>query len=169
MYKGQVIHHRDNRESVHNHTTILYSFNHTLPVTGKQIQRPTTFKMLKAFVLALAAATLSNAAPASGSTLPTVEITVVDRSDWLNVLNTTICGTLGTLITDPALDHVSELYLSSVEVVPLETVTCTPYLYTDGTGRRGLPFFEDNPGLLSTNTVRVGSIYCSSSQLSYAA
>lgn len=125
--------------------------------------------MLKAFVLTLAAATLSNAAPVSGSTLPTVEITVVDRGDWPNVLNTTICGTLGTLITDPALDRVSDLHLSSVEVVPLETVTCTPYLYTDGTGRGGLPFLEDSPSFLSTNTVQVGSIYCSTSQLSYAA
>lgn len=119
--------------------------------------------MLKAFALTLAAVTLSNAAAASGSALPTVEITVFDRHAWIN---TTICGTIGTLITDPSLDRVSELHLSSAEGVPLETVTCTPYLYIDGTGRRGLPFFEGNPSLLSLNTAVVGSIYCSSSQLS---
>lgn len=122
--------------------------------------------MLKAFVLTLAAATLGAAAPASASTLPTVEITVFDRNAWTN---TTICGTIGTLISDPTLDHVSELHLSSAEGVLLETVTCTPYLWADGTGRRGLPFFEGNPSLLSLNTVVVGSIYCSSSHLSYAA
>lgn len=121
--------------------------------------------MLKAFVLTLTAATLSNAAPASGSTLPTVEITVFDRHAWVN---TTICGTIGTLITDASLDRVSELHLVAAEGVPVETVTCTPYLYADGTGRRGLPFFEGNPSLLSLNTVVVGSIYCSSSQLSYS-
>lgn len=121
--------------------------------------------MLKALALAFAAATLSSAAPTDASTLPTVEITVFDRRLFTN---TTICGTVGTLISDIALDHVSELYLSSAEGVLLETITCTPYLYADGTGIRGLPFFENNPSLLSLNTVVVGSIYCSSSQLSYS-
>lgn len=122
--------------------------------------------MLKALIFTLAAATLSNAAPASASALPTVEITVFDRHAWVN---TTICGTIGTLITDISLDHVSELHLSSADGVPLETVTCTPYRYVDGTGRRGLPFFEGNPSVLSLNTFVVGSVYCSSSQLRYAA
>lgn len=55
------------------------------------------------------------------------------------------------------------------ELVQIETVTCTPYKYIDGTGRSGLPFTDGNPSYLSTNTVVVGSIYCSTSQLICAA
>lgn len=121
--------------------------------------------MIKAFVLTLVAATLGAAGPGA-TALPTVEITIVDRRLGTN---SSISGTIGTLITELDLDTVSELYLSSAELVPIETVTCTPYKYIDGTGRSGLPFTEGNPSYLSTNTVVVGSIYCSSSQLICAA
>lgn len=121
--------------------------------------------MIQAFVLTLVAAMLSAAAP-SATALPIAEIIIVDRRLGTN---SSISGTIGTLITDISLDTVSELYLLSAEPVPIETVSCTPYKYIDGTGRSGLPFTEDNPSYLSTNTVVVGSIYCSSSQLICAA
>lgn len=107
-------------------------------------------------------AVMSSAASASGLAQPTVEITVVDRRLGTN---SSITGTIGALLIGKSLDTVSELYLSSTEAVQIETVTCTPYKYTDGTGRGGLPFTEGNPSYLSTNTVVVGSIYCSSSQI----
>ena len=122
--------------------------------------------MLKAFALTVVAATLSTAAPSSASTLPNVEVIVFDRNAWTN---TTVWGTIGALITDPSLERVSELYVSSAAGVPVETVTCTPYRFIDGTGAGALPFQEGNPSRLSTNTVVVGSIYCSSSQFTCAA
>ncbi|KAG6357250.1 hypothetical protein INS49_015128 [Diaporthe citri] len=59
--------------------------------------------MLKTFSLTLAAVTLSNAAPASGSALPTVDITVFDRHAWVN---TTICGPIDLVGTpSPVFTH----------------------------------------------------------------
>lgn len=117
-------------------------------------------------LLTLVAATLGSPTSASGLAQPTVEITVLDRHLGTN---SSITGAIGALITDSSLETVSDLYLTSAEAVQIETVTCTPYKYNDGTGRGGLPFTEGNPSYLSTNTVVVGSIYCSSSQLTCAA
>ncbi|KAI5862079.1 hypothetical protein GGS23DRAFT_103669 [Durotheca rogersii] len=75
--------------------------------------------------------------------------------------NTTIAVPIEQVYTNPeALDEVSTLYLIDAEGVAVESVVCTPYRGTDGTGASGLPFTNTNPSYLSTNTVVVGSIVC---------
>ncbi|KAK0250933.1 hypothetical protein LTS09_014003 [Friedmanniomyces endolithicus] len=77
--------------------------------------------------------------------------------------NKTISVPLNTTYTDPALQTVSYLFLTGATGVAVESITCTPYLYPNGTGKGGLPFTSNSPSYLSTNTVQVGSIICLSS------
>ncbi|CAN8098541.1 unnamed protein product [Discula destructiva] len=84
--------------------------------------------------------------------------------------NTTMRAFLGQATTDTgALDQVSTLYLTSLTnaEIALDTIICTPYKDAEASVRGGLPFFEGSPAYLSTNEVVVGSIYCSSTALSY--
>ncbi|KAI1143542.1 hypothetical protein F5Y05DRAFT_368952 [Hypoxylon sp. FL0543] len=76
--------------------------------------------------------------------------------------NTTITVPIDTTYTNPAdLNAVSTLYLvGSTPGVAVDSITCTPYKSTDGTGSHGLPFTSKTPSRLSTNTVQVGSIVC---------
>ncbi|KAK5114591.1 hypothetical protein LTR85_010168 [Meristemomyces frigidus] len=74
--------------------------------------------------------------------------------------NTTITIPLNTTYTNVALDEVSYLFLTSATGVPLESITCTPHLYANGTGAAGDPFTSSQFSALSTNTVQVGSITC---------
>lgn len=76
--------------------------------------------------------------------------------------NTTISVPLNTTYTNAALGEVSVLYLTSASGVPLDSITCTPHLYANGTGMAGLAFTSSSPADLSTNTVQVGSITCMS-------
>ncbi|KAK1055690.1 hypothetical protein LTR74_015465 [Friedmanniomyces endolithicus] len=77
--------------------------------------------------------------------------------------NKTISVPLNTTYTDPALQTVSYLFLTGATGVAIESITCTPYLYPNGTGKGGLPFTSSSPSYLSTNTVQVASIICLSS------
>lgn len=84
--------------------------------------------------------------------------------------NTTMRAFLGEASTDSAaLGQVSTLYLSYLTnaEVALDTIVCTPYKDAQASVRDGLPFYEGSPALLSTNEVVIGSIYCSSTALSY--
>ncbi|OTA64658.1 hypothetical protein K449DRAFT_392769 [Hypoxylon sp. EC38] len=76
--------------------------------------------------------------------------------------NNTISVPIDTTYTNPTyLNAVSTLYLiGASEGVPVDSITCTPYQSTDGTGTHGLPFNSKTPSYLSTNTVQVGSIVC---------
>ncbi|KAI1826269.1 hypothetical protein F4861DRAFT_497685 [Xylaria intraflava] len=91
---------------------------------------------------------------------PEVEI-VVEASHGgagSGLTNTTITVPVGPLYTNKAaLAAVSTLYL-----LDDETVSCIPYQSEDGTGTHGLPFTVGHPSFLSTNTVVVGSIRCTS-------
>ncbi|KAH6659069.1 hypothetical protein BKA67DRAFT_529257 [Truncatella angustata] len=78
--------------------------------------------------------------------------------------NTTIVVPVGPVYTNPdALSTVSTLYLTAASEVAVESISCTPYQTTNGTGGHGLAFTSSTPSFLSTNTVQVGSIVCVSS------
>ncbi|KAI1407862.1 hypothetical protein F5Y13DRAFT_194974 [Hypoxylon sp. FL1857] len=76
--------------------------------------------------------------------------------------NNTIIVPIDTTYTNPdALAAVSTLYLVGASAgVPVDSITCTPFQSTDGTGTHGLAFTSTTPSRLSTNTVQVGSIVC---------
>ncbi|KAI1768330.1 hypothetical protein GGR53DRAFT_439372 [Hypoxylon sp. FL1150] len=99
-------------------------------------------------------------AAAAGNALVTVEASHGGAGNGLT--NTTISIPIGvTYAGNPALEEVSTLYLvGSTSGVPVDSITCTPYKSTDGTGTHGLPFTSKVPSRLSTNTVVVGSIKC---------
>ncbi|EMC92529.1 hypothetical protein BAUCODRAFT_38597 [Baudoinia panamericana UAMH 10762] len=89
-----------------------------------------------------------------------VTITASHGGAGNGLTNTTISVPLNSTYTNVALDEVSYLYLTGANGVPLESITCTPYRYANGTGNAGLPFTSSKPSLLSTNTVQVGSLIC---------
>ncbi|KAK5107710.1 hypothetical protein LTR62_000732 [Meristemomyces frigidus] len=79
-----------------------------------------------------------------------------------DLTNTTISIPLNHTYTNPLLDTVSYLYLTSATGVSLQSITCQAYMNTNGTKPGGSPFKAGQPALLSTNTVPVGSIICMS-------
>ncbi|KAI7343975.1 hypothetical protein KC320_g9030 [Hortaea werneckii] len=89
-----------------------------------------------------------------------VTITASHGGAGNGLTNTTITVPLGSLYTNAALDEVSYLYLTGASDAVLESITCTPYRYANGTGEAGRPFTSSSPSLLSTNTVKVGSLTC---------
>ncbi|KAF2215431.1 hypothetical protein CERZMDRAFT_94842 [Cercospora zeae-maydis SCOH1-5] len=78
------------------------------------------------------------------------------------LINTTVTVPLNTIYTDPALDAVSTLYLTQAEGVDLSSVTCTPFRNANATGDAGVPFNSTSPSRVSTNTVQIGSLVCTS-------
>ncbi|RMY55577.1 hypothetical protein D0865_04097 [Hortaea werneckii] len=109
----------------------------------------------KAALLAVGAfATMAIAQTAS------VTITASHGGAGNGLTNTTITVPLGSLYTNAALDEVSYLYLTGSNDAVLESITCTPHRYANGTGEAGRPFTSSSPSLLSTNTVKVGSLTC---------
>ncbi|KAI6854040.1 hypothetical protein D0864_15878 [Hortaea werneckii] len=89
-----------------------------------------------------------------------VTITASHGGAGNGLTNTTITVQLGSLYTNAALDEVSYLYLTGASDAVLESITCTPHRYANGTGEAGRPFTSSSPSLLSTNTVKVGSLTC---------
>ncbi|KAI7544566.1 hypothetical protein KC331_g6726 [Hortaea werneckii] len=89
-----------------------------------------------------------------------VTITASHGGAGNGLTNTTITVPLGSLYTNAALDEVSYLYLTGSNDAVLENITCTPHRYANGTGEAGRPFTSSSPSLLSTNTVKVGSLTC---------
>ncbi|KAI7185936.1 hypothetical protein D0869_01576 [Hortaea werneckii] len=89
-----------------------------------------------------------------------VTITASHGGAGNGLTNTTITVPLGSLYTNAALDEVSYLYLTGSNDAVLESITCTPHRYANGTGEAGRPFTSSSPSLLSTNTVKVGSLTC---------
>ncbi|RMZ05733.1 hypothetical protein D0860_05841 [Hortaea werneckii] len=89
-----------------------------------------------------------------------VTITASHGGAGNGLTNTTITVPLGSLYTNAALDEVSYLYLTGASDAVLESITCTPHRYANGTGEAGRPFTSSSPSLLSTNTVKVGSLTC---------
>jgi len=75
--------------------------------------------------------------------------------------NSTITVPLNTPFTgNAALNAVSTLFLTGATGADVNTITCQAFKSTDGTGSGGLPFTVSSPSYLSTNTVQVGSIVC---------
>ncbi|KAK3640329.1 hypothetical protein LTR56_011927 [Elasticomyces elasticus] len=95
-----------------------------------------------------------------------VTITASHGGAGNGLTNTTVIVPLGTPYTNSALDTVSYLYLTGANGAALEDITCQAYVYPNGTGAAGQPFTHISPALLSTNTVIVGSLVCSSSSSS---
>ncbi|KAI3325584.1 hypothetical protein HD806DRAFT_533247 [Xylariaceae sp. AK1471] len=114
---------------------------------------------MRAAALALLTAAFVKAAPTSTSQEAVIVIEASHHGAGSDLTNTTITVPIdGTVYTNTeALAEVSSLYLLSPE-----SVICTPYKNEDGTGTGGLPFTVGNPSRLSTNTVVVGSIVCTS-------
>ncbi|KAI1854017.1 hypothetical protein JX265_003660 [Neoarthrinium moseri] len=107
---------------------------------------------------------LASAAALAGTALatPSAKITVeASHSGINNTSKEVITVPIGPVYTNSqALAAVSKLSLTGADGVALESITCTPYHATNGTGSGGLPFTSSKPSLLSTNTVQVGSIVC---------
>lgn len=122
--------------------------------------------MYPAFKYSLLAASLASTVSAA---IPNVFITAYTYATDSNV---SLRANLGEVFTDPAnLNQVSTLYLTGLSnaEISLDTVVCTPYKTAEANDRiHGLPFWEASPSFLSTNEVVVGSIYCSSTALSYS-
>jgi hypothetical protein len=114
---------------------------------------------MRAAALALFTAALASAAPTSASQEDAIIIIEASHGGaGSGLTNTTITVPIGTVYTnEEALAEVSNLYL----LCPKST-TCTPYQSEEGTGTDGLPFTVGKPSRLSTNTVVVGSIVCTS-------
>lgn len=121
--------------------------------------------MYTAVTYSLLAATLTSLVSAA---IPNVFITAYTFETDSNV---TLRANLGEVFTDPVnLNQVSTLYLTGLSnaEISLDTVVCTPYKTAEANDLiHGLPFWEGSPSFLSTNEVVVGSIYCSSTALSY--
>jgi hypothetical protein len=66
------------------------------------------------------------------------------------------------------LDEVSTLYLIDSIGVPIDSISCQPFRYANGSGDAGLPFNSSYPSYISTNTVEIGSIVCVTSDISFA-
>lgn len=75
--------------------------------------------------------------------------------------NTSIDVPVNTLYTNAsAFDEISTIFLTRADGTPVEGISCTPYRNEDGTDIAGETFSLSNPGLLSTDTVQIGSIRC---------
>lgn len=121
--------------------------------------------MYTATTFSLLAATLTGLVSAA---IPNVFITAYTYETDTNI---TLRANLGEIFTDTTdLYQVSTLYLTSLSnaEISLDTVVCTPYKNAEANEIYGLPFYAGSPSFLSTNEVTVGSIYCSSTALSYA-
>ncbi|KAK3109962.1 hypothetical protein LTR53_016229 [Teratosphaeriaceae sp. CCFEE 6253] len=117
--------------------------------------------LLRSAVFTAGSLAISARAQSSSSASVTIEASHGGAGSGLT--NTTITVPLNTTYSDPALDTVSSLYLTGATGSAVESITCTPYRYANGTGAGGLPFTYGAPSRLSTNTVQVGSIVCVSS------
>ncbi|KAI1313208.1 hypothetical protein F5Y03DRAFT_159116 [Xylaria venustula] len=109
----------------------------------------------------LSAAALAYASPCTPPT-PQNAVVVVETSHGgagNDRTNTTITVPLGkTYVNNSALAAVSTLYL-----IGPDSATCTPYKDAEASVNGGLAFTVGHPSLLSTNTVVVGSLLCSTS------
>jgi hypothetical protein len=112
-----------------------------------------------AAAISIAAMSFVGMATAKAPSVSPTAIIVVEnlRTD----VNATLAVPLGQIFNDEsALGAVSTLYLTASTAVPVDTVTCTPYLHANGTGDRGNSFTIGEPSRLDLNTVKVGSIVC---------
>lgn len=114
--------------------------------------------LAKATLLALATATTALAQ----SAIVTIEASHGGAGNGLT--NTTITVPLNARYTNPALQTVSTLYLTGANGVDITSITCEPFTYNNMTGPAN--FTSTRPSLLSTNTVQVGSLLCTSSDSS---
>ncbi|KAI8947000.1 hypothetical protein F4801DRAFT_562475 [Xylaria longipes] len=115
--------------------------------------RATSFAVLSAAALASASPCYPTAQTA------TVVIETSHGAAYNDRTNKTVSVPIGPVYTNEHdLAAVSTLYLLGPD-----TVTCSPFQATTGTGTGGLPFTVGHPSLLSTNTVVVGSIVCTKS------
>jgi hypothetical protein len=77
-----------------------------------------------------------------------------------DLTNTTITVPIGFAYNgDEALKAVSSMYLVGSYGVPVDSVSCTPYVSLDGTGN-GLSFNSTYVRRISTNTDVIGSVVC---------
>lgn len=80
-----------------------------------------------------------------------------------NITNNTVTIDLNSSFQNRSvLGSVSTLYLTGAIGVPFDSVTCQAYQDRRQQQKGGNPFDSTTPALLSTNTVRVGSIVCTS-------
>ncbi|KAF3771216.1 hypothetical protein M406DRAFT_354736 [Cryphonectria parasitica EP155] len=121
------------------------------------MQTTTTFSLLAAALSGLASAAIPNV--------------YINAFSYETDVNTTLTLFLGEVFTDStALNQVSTLYLTGLSNAELsiDTIVCTPYKDAEASVIGGLPFYAASPAaFLSTNEVVIGSIYCSSTGLSY--
>ncbi|KAI1874578.1 hypothetical protein JX265_004786 [Neoarthrinium moseri] len=113
---------------------------------------------MRASAIVATAAAIASTAYAAPSATIFVETKGVAGGGFGNVSITVPIDTVYT--NQKALSQVGTLYLTAADGVPVQSVTCTPYQGTDGTGSGGKPFTFGTPSRLSTNVVQVGSIVC---------
>ncbi|KAK3698892.1 hypothetical protein LTR37_016769 [Vermiconidia calcicola] len=112
-------------------------------------------KTLLATTAALLTLTHAQKAPAA---IVTIEASHGGAGGYITYDNVTVPLT-ATYTNESVLDTVSTLHLVDSINSPLNSITCTPFRYANGTGDAGLAFTSGKPSFLSTNTVQVGSIY----------
>ena len=65
-----------------------------------------------------------------------------------------------TYVNRTTLRAVSALYLVDAQGVPLDSISCTPFVHESGVDSCGMTFDSTTPSLFSTNPVQIGSIVC---------
>ena len=118
-------------------------------------------KTLLATTAALLTLTHAQKAPAA---IVTIEASHGGAGGYITYDNVTVPLT-ATYTNESVLDTVSTLHLVDSINSPLNSITCTPFRYANGTGDAGLAFTSGKPSFLSTNTVQVGSIVCISTDI----
>lgn len=116
-----------------------------------------------------AAALLATSALAQTPQTAIITITTSHGGAGNGLTNQTVTVPLNTPFrNDSALSAVSYLYLTGATGVPFDSVTCQAYQDADASEAGGDPFNSTTPALLSTNTVQVGSIVCTTTYLAMA-
>lgn len=129
----------------------------------------TTTIMLSRALLATAAAALLTPTLAQTPQRAIITITTSHGGAGQDLTNRTITIPLNDAYTNAdALEAVSYLSLTGATGVPFDSVTCQAYQDRDATMAGGEPFDSSAPALLSTNTVVVGSIVCTTDWLAMA-
>lgn len=112
---------------------------------------------------------LASAAWAQNPQRAIVTITTSHGGAGNGLTNQTVTVPLNTPYRNTsALDAVSYLYLTGGTGVPFDSITCQAYQDADATETGGKPFDSRTPALLSTNTVTVGSILCTTNFVAMA-
>lgn len=134
------------------------------PPTGHEKKSATMLAhLLLSTLFASLALSQSSAPPTLGTFQQQTAIITIAASHGgagSNITNRTLTIELNIPYIGPELNAVSTLYLTGGTGVPLDSLTCQAFQDEEANVLGGNPFNSTTPALLSTNTVRVGSVLC---------